>query len=223
MIMGFDVGLQYLDENKQLILAILDNQNLGKLNECASYQAKLQQNLMYLAAIADAQPQAPSAQMGPGLIMQPGQGYMTPQSYVSIAPRGAVHFNMSPLPAPAHESFLGQQGFVSGQEAMELRKIHLMTNEPFMAGGNGPNLSGGFAEYGQHVNVEGASGNGQSGSGLQGSEIQPSESGSRQLQQDISVSSSDAGVQTGSIVGDGGQTADELEPSYLKASDDEGS
>jgi len=35
--MGFDVGLQYLDENKQLILAILDNQNLGKLNECASY------------------------------------------------------------------------------------------------------------------------------------------------------------------------------------------
>jgi hypothetical protein len=37
MIMGFDVGLQYLDENKQLILAILDNQNLGKLNECASY------------------------------------------------------------------------------------------------------------------------------------------------------------------------------------------
>jgi hypothetical protein len=28
--------VQYLDENKQLILAILDNQNLGKLNECAT-------------------------------------------------------------------------------------------------------------------------------------------------------------------------------------------
>lgn len=27
--------LQYLDENKTLILAILDNQNLGKLAECA--------------------------------------------------------------------------------------------------------------------------------------------------------------------------------------------
>ncbi len=26
---------QYLDENKQLILAILDNQNQGRLNECA--------------------------------------------------------------------------------------------------------------------------------------------------------------------------------------------
>lgn len=31
--------MQYLDENKQLILAILDNQNLGKLNECATYVA----------------------------------------------------------------------------------------------------------------------------------------------------------------------------------------
>lgn len=31
--------VQYLDENKQLILAILDNQNLGKLNECATYVA----------------------------------------------------------------------------------------------------------------------------------------------------------------------------------------
>eukprot|EP00850_Spirogloea_muscicola_P003304 SM000013S26473 [mRNA] locus=s13:489333:490568:- [translate_table: standard] len=58
--------MQYLDENKQLILAILDNQNLGKLNECAQYQARLQQNLMYLAAIADAQPQAPTPQQASG-------------------------------------------------------------------------------------------------------------------------------------------------------------
>ncbi|XP_039008356.1 GRF1-interacting factor 3-like [Hibiscus syriacus] len=42
---------KYLDENKKLILAILDNQNLGKLAECAQYQAQLQKNLMYLAAI----------------------------------------------------------------------------------------------------------------------------------------------------------------------------
>lgn len=48
---------KYLDDNKKLILAILENQNLGKLSECAEYQAVLQKNLMYLAAIADAQPQ----------------------------------------------------------------------------------------------------------------------------------------------------------------------
>lgn len=47
---------KYLNENEQLILAILENQNVGKLQECAQYQARLQQNLMYLAAIADATP-----------------------------------------------------------------------------------------------------------------------------------------------------------------------
>ncbi|CAH9110111.1 unnamed protein product [Cuscuta europaea] len=51
-----------LDDNKNLILAILENQNLGKLAECAQYQAILQKNLMYLAAIADAQ--QPAAQGG---------------------------------------------------------------------------------------------------------------------------------------------------------------
>ncbi|XP_073282300.1 GRF1-interacting factor 2-like isoform X1 [Primulina huaijiensis] len=57
---------KYLDENKKLILAILDNQNLGKLAECAQYQVQLQKNLMYLAAIADAQPQTtPSPLMPP--------------------------------------------------------------------------------------------------------------------------------------------------------------
>ncbi|KAK9293003.1 hypothetical protein L1049_020987 [Liquidambar formosana] len=63
-----------LDENKKLILAILEYQNLGKLAECAQYQAQLQKNLMYLAAIADAQPQAPTmqSQIPPHSAMQQG-------------------------------------------------------------------------------------------------------------------------------------------------------
>lgn len=62
---------KYLDENKQLILAILENQNLGKLAECAQYQAQLQKNLLYLAAIADAQPpQNPASR--PQMVQQPG-------------------------------------------------------------------------------------------------------------------------------------------------------
>ncbi|XP_010422734.1 PREDICTED: GRF1-interacting factor 3-like [Camelina sativa] len=64
---------KYLDENKKLIMAILENQNLGKLAECAQYQALLQKNLMYLAAIADAQPQPPPAAV-------PTPGAMTPQA-----------------------------------------------------------------------------------------------------------------------------------------------
>ncbi|XP_028779803.1 GRF1-interacting factor 3 isoform X2 [Neltuma alba] len=73
---------KYLDENKKLILAILDNQNLGKLAECAQYQAQLQKNLMYLAAIADAQPQTPTMppQMAPRPAMQPGYYMQHPQA-----------------------------------------------------------------------------------------------------------------------------------------------
>ncbi|KAK1422850.1 hypothetical protein QVD17_18139 [Tagetes erecta] len=62
---------KFLDENKQLILAIMTNQNLGKLAECAQYQALLQKNLMYLAAIADAQP--PTLTPAPTISSQMGQ------------------------------------------------------------------------------------------------------------------------------------------------------
>ncbi|KAK9743220.1 hypothetical protein RND81_03G225500 [Saponaria officinalis] len=73
---------KYLDENKKLILAIMDNQNLGKLAECAQYQAQLQKNLMYLAAIADAQPQVATVppQMAPHPAMQQGAYYMQQQA-----------------------------------------------------------------------------------------------------------------------------------------------
>ncbi|EYU38865.1 hypothetical protein ABFS82_14G132600 [Erythranthe guttata] len=96
---------KYLDENKKLILAILDNQNLGKLAECAQYQAQLQKNLMYLAAIADAQPQTPTMpsqmssqhpgmQQGGGYYMQPQQ---QPQGGAAMA--GGI---FSPLNNPHH-------------------------------------------------------------------------------------------------------------------------
>ncbi|KAI3705865.1 hypothetical protein L1987_76114 [Smallanthus sonchifolius] len=51
-----NMSKQYLEDNKNLIMAILEYQKLGKFQECAQYQAVLQKNLMYLAAIADAQP-----------------------------------------------------------------------------------------------------------------------------------------------------------------------
>ncbi|XP_010691545.1 GRF1-interacting factor 2 isoform X2 [Beta vulgaris subsp. vulgaris] len=86
------MGIQYcyLDENKKLILAILDNQNLGKLAECAQYQAQLQKNLMYLAAIADAQPQvtAVPAQVPPHPAMQQGAYYMQQQAAAMAQQQG---------------------------------------------------------------------------------------------------------------------------------------
>ncbi|XP_074320680.1 GRF-interacting factor 1-like [Silene latifolia] len=72
---------QYLDENKSLILKIVESQNSGKLNECAENQARLQRNLMYLAAIADAQPQQASvhSQYPQNSMMQSGAHYIQQQ------------------------------------------------------------------------------------------------------------------------------------------------
>lgn len=101
-----------LDENKKLILAILDNQNLGKLTECAQYQAQLQKNLMYLAAIADAQPQIATvpAQMPPHPVMQQGAYYMQQQSPQQglFPPRMPTQF-ASPLQLHEHQQQQQQQ------------------------------------------------------------------------------------------------------------------
>ncbi|KAH9625917.1 hypothetical protein KSS87_023437 [Heliosperma pusillum] len=93
---------KYLDENKKLILAIMDNQNLGKLAECAQYQAQLQKNLMYLAAIADAQPQVATmpAQMAPHPAMQQGAYYMQQQAAAM-----AQQPNAFPPRMPSHAQF----------------------------------------------------------------------------------------------------------------------
>ncbi|KAK4341036.1 hypothetical protein RND71_039537 [Anisodus tanguticus] len=95
---------KFLDENKNLILAILENQNLGKLSECAQYQALLQKNLMYLAAIADAQPpqSAATSQMAPsitqpGNLMQQTQAAMLQQQQGPIGQK--LPFQLNALPS----------------------------------------------------------------------------------------------------------------------------
>ncbi|KAF2545766.1 hypothetical protein F2Q70_00019146 [Brassica cretica] len=75
---------KYLDENKKLIMAIMENQNLGKLAECAQYQALLQKNLMYLAAIADAQPPPPTT--GPAPAPAPAMASQMTAPHPSMQP-----------------------------------------------------------------------------------------------------------------------------------------
>lgn len=140
---------KYLDENKQLILAILDNQNLGKLNECATYQAKLQQNLMYLAAIADAQPQGPSSQMpapAPAPTMQPAQQYMQQQQQLrmmsqqnSMIPSYLQHSQQA-----SQQNFYSQQSLLSGGGG----SIHMMSTDRGI-GGNGSQASPGYSDGGR--------------------------------------------------------------------------
>ncbi|KAJ4835901.1 hypothetical protein Tsubulata_006161 [Turnera subulata] len=115
---------KYLDENKNLIMAILDNQNLGKFAECASYQTQLQQNLTYLARIADNLPQAttvpsqlcpqpsqPSAQQEQ-YVQQP-QAAMSQQA-VYFSSRPPFQLNDQPQQLPPHL----QQHFNQGQMRM---------------------------------------------------------------------------------------------------------
>ncbi|KAL6843603.1 hypothetical protein ACP4OV_026665 [Aristida adscensionis] len=115
-----DIIQQYLDENKQLILAILDNQNNGKVEECERNQARLQHNLMYLAAIADSQPPqtAPLSQYPSNMMMQPGGRYMPPQSAQMMSPQSLMaarssmmyaHPTMSPLQQQQQAAAHGHQ------------------------------------------------------------------------------------------------------------------
>ncbi|XP_076904532.1 uncharacterized protein LOC143560008 [Bidens hawaiensis] len=89
---------KHLEDNKNLILIILECQNLGRYQECARYQAVLQKNLMYLAAIADAQTPASQQQQQPN----PSQVTLT-----------------QPNSMPQASSFMQQPGG-SGQNSMFL-------------------------------------------------------------------------------------------------------
>ncbi|CAD5326746.1 unnamed protein product [Arabidopsis thaliana] len=180
---------KYLDENKKLIMAILENQNLGKLAECAQYQALLQKNLMYLAAIADAQPQPSAATLTSGAMtpqamapnpssMQPPPSYFMQQHQaVGMAqqippgifpPRGPLQFG-SPHQFLDPQQQLHQQAM---QGHMGIRPMGLNNNnglqhqihhhETALAANNaGPNdASGGGKPDGTNMSQSGADGQG---------------------------------------------------------------
>ncbi|KAJ0046023.1 hypothetical protein Pint_05480 [Pistacia integerrima] len=139
--------MQYLEENKQLIMAILENQNLGKSAECASdnkrteiydhlllsvsqshhglavpirYQNQLQQNLMYLAKIADAQPEAPKI---------PNQ----PEASPKVEPNSALINLQMPSHSsdqqehykhPSQTAMSQQEGFLASKFPLSLNDHH---------------------------------------------------------------------------------------------------
>ncbi|XP_041022328.1 GRF1-interacting factor 1-like [Juglans microcarpa x Juglans regia] len=197
---------QYLDENKSLILKIVESQNSGKISECAENQARLQRNLMYLAAIADSQPQPPTmhGQFPSGGIMQPGAQYMHHQQAQQMTPQSLM---------AARSSMYGQQSFSALQQQQALHSqlgmssggsagLHMLQNDANHAGGNGALGLGGFPDFGR----------GSSGEGLQG--------GSRGI---AGGSKQDIG-NAGSAEGRGGSSAsrdvDGGDTLYLKAADD---
>ncbi|XP_020239209.2 GRF1-interacting factor 1 isoform X2 [Cajanus cajan] len=191
----------YLDENKSLILKIVESQNSGKLSECAENQARLQRNLMYLAAIADSQPQPPTmpGQYPPSGMMQQGAHYMQAQQAQQMTPQQLMAARSSLLYAQQPYSALQQQQGMHSHLGTS-SGLHMMQSE-----GNNVNVgsgsssiggSGGFPDF-----IRGSTGEGlhSAGRGMIGSS-----------KQDIGGS----GDGRGGSSGEGGETL------YLKSADD---
>ncbi|XP_058214350.1 GRF1-interacting factor 1-like [Rhododendron vialii] len=138
---------QYLDENKSLILKIVESQNSGKLSECAENQARLQRNLMYLAAIADSQPQPPTMQIPPSGIMQPGSHYLQHQQAQQMTPQALMAARSSALYSQQQYLALQQQQALHSQLGMSSggsSGLHMMQqSEANSSGSTGGGLGGG--------------------------------------------------------------------------------
>lgn len=178
---------KYLDENKKLILAILDNQNLGKLTECAHYQAQLQKNLMYLAAIADAQPQAPTMppQMAPHPAMQATGYYMQHPQAAAMAQQQGIFPQKMPLQFNNPHQLQDPQQQLHQHQAMQAQMgmrpgtanngMHPMHAESSLGGGSsgGPppsasvpsDMRGGNKQDASEAGTTGADGQGSSAGG----------------------------------------------------------
>ncbi|XP_076946185.1 GRF1-interacting factor 1-like [Bidens hawaiensis] len=172
---------QYLDENKSLILKIVESQNAGKMAECAENQAKLQRNLMYLAAIADSQPQAAAvhSQYPLGGMMQPGGHYMQQhQQAQQMSPQALMAARSSMLYSPQQYSSLQQQAAIHSQLGMNSgggnggggsSGLHMLHSDGTTASGSSGHLGiGGFPDFfrKQDIGLSGPSSEGRgSGSG----------------------------------------------------------
>ncbi|ESW16841.1 hypothetical protein PHAVU_007G189200 [Phaseolus vulgaris] len=164
---------QYLDENKSLILKIVESQNSGKLSECAENQSRLQRNLMYLAAIADSQPQPPPmpGQYPPSGIMQQGAHYMQAQQAQQMSQQQLMASRSSLLYAQQPFSGLQQQQGLHSQLGMSSsgsQGFHMLESEGTTVGGNATIGSGGFPDF-VRIGSSGKQDIGSSGEGRGGS------------------------------------------------------
>ncbi|CAN8255674.1 unnamed protein product [Cochlearia groenlandica] len=143
---------QYLDENKSLILKIVESQNSGKLSECAENQARLQRNLMYLAAIADSQPQPPNVHSqygsvgGGGLIQGEGGSHYLQQQQQQAAQQQQQMTQQS-LMAARSSMLYAQQQQQQPYATLQHQQLHHSQLGMSSSGGGG----GGSSSSGLHI------------------------------------------------------------------------
>ncbi|CAG2121182.1 unnamed protein product, partial [Medioppia subpectinata] len=99
-----------LDENTHLIQCIVDYQNKGKGQECLQYQQQLHRNLVYLASIAETNPNI-SALLPPPQGFTPTTNAMNnrPPSQSQTQPMSQTQPNPSAQPPPPLQSQSGGQ------------------------------------------------------------------------------------------------------------------
>ncbi|KAG2725646.1 hypothetical protein I3843_01G076400 [Carya illinoinensis] len=152
------------------------------------YQAQLQKNLMYLAAIADAQPQTPAMppQMAPHPALQQGGYYMQHPQAAAMAQQPGIFPQKLPLQYnnphqmqdPQQQLHQQHQQAIQGQMGLRAgganNGLHSMHTETTHGGGSsggppsvaGPNdVRGGSKQDGSEVGTAGADGQGSSAGG----------------------------------------------------------
>ncbi|KAK8590234.1 hypothetical protein V6N12_024613 [Hibiscus sabdariffa] len=139
--MDIPTSTQYLDEEKSLILKIVESQNSGKLSECTENPTRLQRNLVYLVVIADFRPQPSTghAQFPSNGIRQPGGGhYMQHQQAQQMTQQSLMAARSSMLYAQQPFSALQQQQALHGQLGMSFdgsTGLHMLQTESSTTGG----------------------------------------------------------------------------------------
>ncbi|XP_076924412.1 GRF1-interacting factor 1-like [Bidens hawaiensis] len=151
---------QYLDENKSLILKIVESQNTGKMAECAEYQAKLQRNLMYLAAIADSQPQLPtlhSQYPQSGMMQQPGGHYMQQQQQQAqqMSPQALLSARSMMYGQQQCSSLQQQHAMLGMNSGSGTSGLHMLQTDNSNAAASGTHLVGGFPDFGRKQDIGG--------------------------------------------------------------------
>ncbi|QHO45552.1 uncharacterized protein [Arachis hypogaea] len=201
---------QYLDENKSLILKIVESQSSGKLSECAENQARLQRNLMYLAAIADSQPQPPTmAGQYPGSgMMQQGGHYVQAQQAAAAA--AAQQMTQQQLMAARSSLLYAQQ---QPYAALQQQGLHGQLGMSSSGGGGGLHMLHGEASSGNMGGGGGGYPDFVRGSGAEGRSIIGSSSSSKQEMGDGRGGGGGGGSSSGHA-GEGGETI------YLKSADE---
>ncbi|KAL5567684.1 hypothetical protein UlMin_024259 [Ulmus minor] len=110
-----------LEENKQLIMAIMENQNMGKFNDCAPHRERLQKNLTYLSRLADQQPQIPT-QPTPqqGHYLQHPVAAMPPSQHQQPASAERLPFQLSNEQQQQMQHYFQQQQLAQAQAQAQM-------------------------------------------------------------------------------------------------------